>query len=105
MGKKKKKKKNLTREQRKALKEIKENNLVDIYLFDKGNGFVRIEHDKALEKICEQIGPTRVLSEDPTSSYAVKIKTFPNLIKNNVFQKLSTIVYIQVIAFHLVCMV
>ena len=46
---------NLPREQRKALKEIKENKLVDIYPFDKGNGFVRIEHNKALEKIREQI--------------------------------------------------
>ena len=67
---------NLTREQIKALKEIKENNLVDIYPFDKGNGFVRIEHNKALEKICEQVVSTRVLSEDPTSSYAIKIKTY-----------------------------
>ncbi|XP_065662793.1 uncharacterized protein LOC136085418 [Hydra vulgaris] len=60
---------NLTREQRKALKEIKENKLVDIYPFDKGNGFVRIEHEKALEKIRDQIGQTKVLSEDPTSKY------------------------------------
>ncbi|XP_065642467.1 uncharacterized protein LOC136074096 [Hydra vulgaris] len=67
---------NLTREQRKALKEIKENKLVDIYLFDKGNGFVRIEHEKALERIRDQIGQTKVLSEDPTSSYAIKIKTY-----------------------------
>ena len=68
---------NLTREQRKAPKEIKESNLVDIYPFEKGNGFVRIEHDKALEKIREQIGPTTVLSKDH------------NLIKNNGFQKLK----------------
>ena len=63
----------LTRVQRKALKEVKENNHVDIYPFDKGNGFVRIEHDKGLEKIHKQIGPTRVLNEDLSSSYAVKI--------------------------------
>ena len=43
----------LTREKRKALKEIKKNNLVYIYPFEKGNGFVRIEHDKVLEKIRE----------------------------------------------------
>ncbi|XP_065665425.1 uncharacterized protein LOC136086859 [Hydra vulgaris] len=67
---------NLTREQRKALKDIKEHKLVDIYPFVKGNGFVRIEHEKALERIRDQIGQTKGLSEDPTSSYAIKIKTY-----------------------------
>ena len=47
-----------------------------VYPFDKDNGIVRIEHNNALEKIRKQIGPTRVLNEDPTSSYAVKVKTY-----------------------------
>ncbi|XP_065667816.1 uncharacterized protein LOC136088087 [Hydra vulgaris] len=78
---------NLTREQRKALKEIKENKLVKIYPFVKGNGFVRIEHEKALERIRDQIGQTKVSSEDPIFSYALKIKISHNLIKNKDFQK------------------
>ncbi|XP_065650407.1 uncharacterized protein LOC136078558 [Hydra vulgaris] len=78
---------NLTRDQRKAFKEIHQNKKIDIYPFGKGIGFVRIEHDKAVEKIREQIGPTKIISIDPTLSYAIKIKSF--LSKLNKKQRFS----------------
>ncbi|XP_065662433.1 uncharacterized protein LOC136084958 [Hydra vulgaris] len=58
---------NLTKEQRISFREIKNDETIAIYPFDKGTGFVRIEHSKALEKIREQIGPTKIISEDPTA--------------------------------------
>ncbi|XP_065640485.1 uncharacterized protein LOC136073060 [Hydra vulgaris] len=79
---------NLTKEQWKAYREIKEEKNVDIYPFDKGTCFVRIEHSKALEKIREQIGPTKIVSEDPTANYAAKIRRyFSKLNKRNCFSK------------------
>ncbi|XP_065678811.1 uncharacterized protein LOC136093634 [Hydra vulgaris] len=65
---------NLTRQQRKALTQLKKDKNIDIYPFDKGIGFVTIPHDKAIKKIREQIGLTKITNEDPTQSYAMKIK-------------------------------
>ncbi|XP_065662568.1 uncharacterized protein LOC136085207 [Hydra vulgaris] len=97
---------NLTKEQWKAYREIKEEKNVDIYPFDKGTGFVRIEHSKALEKIREQIGPTKIVSEDPTANYAAKIRRcLSKLNKRNCFSKWNTKKYILVIPSRLVCMV
>ncbi|XP_065653114.1 uncharacterized protein LOC136080421 [Hydra vulgaris] len=67
---------NLMRDQRKAFKEINQDMKSDIYPFDKGLGFVRIEHDKAIEKTRKHIGPTKIISIDPTLNYAIKIKSF-----------------------------
>ncbi|XP_065683453.1 uncharacterized protein LOC136096195 [Hydra vulgaris] len=79
---------NHTKEQWKAYRERKEEKNVDIYPFDKGTGFVRIEHSKALEKIREQIGPTKIVSEDPTANYAAKIRRYlSKLNKRNCFSK------------------
>ncbi|XP_065664446.1 uncharacterized protein LOC136086103 [Hydra vulgaris] len=78
---------NLTKEQRISFREIKNDETIDIYPFDKGAGFVRIEHSKALEKLREQIGPTKFISEDPTASYAAKIRRF--LSKLNKKQRFS----------------
>ncbi|XP_065680468.1 uncharacterized protein LOC136094457 [Hydra vulgaris] len=78
---------NLTRDQRKAFKEIIQDKKIDIYPFDKGIRFERIEHDKAIEKIREQIGPTKIISIDPTLSYAARIKSF--LSKLNKKQRFS----------------
>ncbi|XP_065658394.1 uncharacterized protein LOC136082910 [Hydra vulgaris] len=78
---------NLTKEQRISFREIKNDETIAIYPFGKGTGFVRIEHSKALEKIREQIGPTKIISEDPTASYAAKIRRF--LSKLNKKQRFS----------------
>ena len=69
-------KRNLTLEQLNAMKEIKEDENISIYPFDKGTGFVRIEKEKAIEKIREQIGQTKIVETDPTAMFAVKIRSF-----------------------------
>jgi len=66
---------NLTREQRTALKEIKDDPNISIYPFDKGTGLVRIRNEDAISKIREQIGETEIVSEDPTNSFARNIRT------------------------------
>jgi predicted GIY-YIG superfamily endonuclease len=67
---------NLNRDQIQALKQIKEDKNIDIYPFDKGAGFVRIEHNKAIEKIRHEIGRTNIIKEDPTIKFASKIRTY-----------------------------
>ena len=52
---------NLTFNQRKALKELKTNNDIKIYPYDKGAGMVRINKTDALKKIEEQIGNTEII--------------------------------------------
>ena len=66
---------NMTREQRIAIKEIKNDNTIDIYPFDKGAGLVRIKREDAIRKIREQIGNTKIIDEDPTQTFATKIRT------------------------------
>ena len=66
---------NLTKEQRTAIEEIKKDKQVSIYPFDKGAGLVRIENGKAISKIKEQIGNTKIISTDPTKTFATKIRT------------------------------
>ena len=65
---------NLSRNQRKTLKEIKEDKNISIYPLDKGSGFVRIENEKAITKIREQIGSTKIVKEDPTQTFAHNIR-------------------------------
>ena len=66
---------NLTKEQRSALKEIKKDDTISIYPFDKGTGFVRIKTEDAITKIHEQLGPTDILPRDPTTSIAQTVHT------------------------------
>ena len=67
---------------------LKKNNIISIYQFDKGSGFVRIEKQDAIQKIKYQIGEINTLTEDPTNSFAVKIKTtLSKLNKKNKFTK------------------
>ena len=79
---------NLSKSQRKALNEIKENNIISIYPLDKGSGLVRIKKEEALQKIKDQIGEINRIAKDPTNSFAVKIKTtLSKLNKKNKFTK------------------
>ena len=57
------------------MKEIKEDKNISIYPFDKGSGFVRINNDKAISKIQEQLGDTILLDTDPTPSFATEVRT------------------------------
>ena len=63
---------NLPKEQRKALKEINNNNKV--YSFDKGSAFVAFSEGDAINKIEEQLGKAKVIDEDPTQKYTCKIQ-------------------------------
>ena len=65
---------NLSTAQRKAIKEIRDDNDIVIYPFDKGCGLVRISAEDANNKILEQIGNTKVIDEDPTPSFATKVR-------------------------------
>ena len=70
-------KSNLTRNQQKALKELSSSkNSTKVYPFDKGAGFPVIEEKDAIKKIEEQIGECDILDEDPTNSFAEKIRVF-----------------------------
>ena len=70
-----KSKDNLSKEQRKALKEIRQiNNNTKIYPFDKGSGFVVLSQGDAIKKIEEQLGKAEVIDEDPTQKYTSKIQ-------------------------------
>lgn len=65
---------NLTREQRTAIKEIKEDPTIRIYPFDKGTGLVRIKNEDAVRKIREQIGETQIVERDPTDTFVTEIQ-------------------------------
>ena len=65
---------NLSICQRKALKEIRKDVDVAIYPFDKGSGLVRINTEDANNKILEQIGNTKIIDDDPTPSFATKVR-------------------------------
>ena len=79
---------NLTRSQRKALKEIMEDTSRSICPFDKGTGFVRIKNENAITKIRDQIGNTQIIDEDPTKAFAQKIRSnFCKLNKKGRFAK------------------
>ena len=65
---------NLTKDQRAAMTEIKKDENISIYSFDKGSGFVRIKTEDALAKIREQVGETKILDHDPTPTFARNIR-------------------------------
>ena len=58
---------NLSKEQRKALKEIGQiNSNTKVYPFDKGPGFVVLSEGNAIKKIQELLAKAKVIDEDPT---------------------------------------
>ena len=70
----KKPKSNLSREQLRTISEIKKDENIDIYPYDKGNGFVRMSKETARTKMIEGIGETIILDKDPTKSHLDKIQ-------------------------------
>ena len=65
----------LSKEQGKALKEIRQiNNDTKVYQFDKCSGFVILSEGNVIEKIEEQLGKAKVTDEDPTQKYTSKIQ-------------------------------
>ena len=67
-------KSNLTHNQRKPLQELKTNNEVKIYSFDKGAGMSRITKSDAIEKINEQNGKTEIIDKNPQPTIARKVQ-------------------------------
>ena len=77
---------NLTKDQRKAISEIKKDDETSIYPFDKGAGLVRISTEDAKRKIQEQLGETEIVDTDPTDGFVTKIqKKLSSLRKLNRF--------------------
>ena len=68
-------KNNLTKNQRQALKELKNDDDLSIYPYDKGAGLVRIPNPDAIRKIKEQIGNTEIIDKDPTPALTRKFQT------------------------------
>ena len=68
-------KNNLSKEQRKALKEIRQiNNNTKVYPFDKGSRFAVLSEGDTIKKIEEQLEKAKVINENPTQKYTSKIQ-------------------------------
>ena len=66
---------NLSKEQRKARKEIQQiNNNTKVYQFDKGSRFVVLSEGDAINTVEEQLGKAKVINEYPTQKYTSKIQ-------------------------------
>ena len=79
---------NLNRKQRTALRELKNDENISIYPFDKVSGLVRIRKQDAIDKIREQIGNTNIITDDPTKKFATDIrKLLSTLNKKGKFTK------------------
>lgn len=65
---------NLSKEQQLTIKEINEDEEIDIYPYDKGNGFVRVTKEVSKTKMLEGIGQTKILDKDPTKTHMTKIQ-------------------------------
>ena len=57
-----------------ALNEIKKDEHISIYPFDKGGGLVRINTDDAISKVREQISNSKIIKDDPTPAIARKVR-------------------------------
>ena len=77
---------NLTKDERKALKELQKDGKLRVHEFDKGSGFAILTNDTAKEKIEEQLGKTTKAKIDPISRLTNKIqKKLCKLRKENKF--------------------
>ena len=65
---------NLSKEQFRTISVIQKDPDVDIFPFDKGNGFVRLTKAVSKVKMEEGIGTTKILPKDPTVTHMKKIQ-------------------------------
>jgi len=65
---------NLSRDQKQALKELKNDENLKVVEFDKGTGFFLLEKADMIAKINEQIGEARILNKDPTKTLVTKFQ-------------------------------
>ena len=76
----------MTREQRTALKELKSDESVDVFPFDKGAGFALIKKEDVIPKMKEQLGDAIVTNIDPTSKLLSRFqRTLAKLRKQDKF--------------------
>ena len=65
---------NLTRDQQKALKDLKNDDTIKVVPFDKGVGFAVLKKEAMIEKIEEHFKNAKVVSRDPTKSLVLKFQ-------------------------------
>ena len=65
---------NLSKPQRKAFVQMKNNKDTTIYPFDKGSGFVVLPEKNAMQIIEEQLGKAKIAENDPTLKFINKIQ-------------------------------
>ena len=65
---------NLSKSERKALVQMKNNKDTTIYPFDKGSGFVVLAEKNSVQKIEEQPGKVKIAKNDPTWKVTIKIQ-------------------------------
>ena len=65
---------NLSKPQRQALVQMKNNKDTTIYPFDKGSGFVVLAEKTIMQKIEEQLGKVKIAENDPTLKFTNKIQ-------------------------------
>ena len=65
---------NLSKSERKALVQMKNNKDTAIYPFDKGSGFVVLAEKNSMQKIEEQPGKVKIAENDPTLKITIKIQ-------------------------------
>ena len=97
---------NLSKPQRKALVQMKNNKDTTIYPFDKGSGFVVLPEKKTMQKIEEQLANVKIAENDPTLKFTNKIqKILCPVRKEKSLQIRNISKYIHQIRYHRDCMV
>ena len=77
---------NLSKPQRSALNDLRKDNDIKVYPFDKGSGFALLKSREALKKMSEQLGEAKKSDIDPTKSLLTKFqRTLSKMRKENKF--------------------
>ena len=85
---------NLSKPQRQALVQMKNNKDTTIYPFDRGSGFVVLSGKNTMQKIEEQLGKAKLAENDPTLKFTNKIQEILCRLKKE--KKFTDREYIQV---------
>ena len=85
----------------KALRKLKTENEVKIYLFIKDAGIVRVKKSNAIDKINGKIGKTEIINKDPTPTLAEKFQNILRRLKQeDKFTDTENKSFIPAIRFH-----
>ena len=72
---------NLSKTQRTALKQLKNNEQIKVYPFDKGIGFALLNDMDDISKIEEQLGKSKIIDYDPTNLLTGKFQRLSENLK------------------------